>query len=125
MRQCAAFHGVWPGTLSRLVNCDQGYVGRGRVLTEFSEAEEKRLVAHIVKLLKLGFGLTTFELMNIMQELMTELRAANPKRKCKWDENMPPYHFAQSFIKRNNLAIRSTSEINKARSCVSKEALRL
>ena len=80
MRQCAAFHGVWAGTLSRLVNCDQGYVGRGRVLTEFSEAEEKRLLAHIVKLLKLGFGLTIYELMYMMQELMTELRAANPKR---------------------------------------------
>ena len=53
-------------------------------------------MAHIVKLLKLGFGVTSDELMNIMQELMTELRAANPKRKCKWDENLPPYHFAQS-----------------------------
>ena len=28
---------------------------------------------------------------------MTELRAANPKRKCKWDENMPPCHFARSY----------------------------
>ena len=62
MKLLAAFHGVWPGTLSKLVNRDQVYVGRGRVLTEFSEAEEKRLVTHIFKLLKLGFGLTTDEL---------------------------------------------------------------
>ena len=54
---------------SGLVHCQdqsieksKNYVGRGRVLTEFSEAEEKRLVTHIFKLLKLGFGLTTDEL---------------------------------------------------------------
>ena len=82
-------------------------------------------MAHIVRLMQLGFGVTTDELMLIMQELMTELRAANPNRKTKWEENMPPYHFATNFVNRNNLAIRSTSEVNKARSCVSPEDLKL
>ena len=109
----------------RLVNDEKEYVGRGRVLNEFSEAEEKRLVAHIVRLMQLGFGVTTDELMLIMQELMTELRAANPKRQTKWEENMPPYHFVHNFVVRNNLALRSTSEVNKARSYVSPESLRM
>ena len=84
-------------------------------------------MTYIQHQVKFGFGLSFFELIRVIQELAEGLKAANPKRKFpeKWDKLLPENYFVYNFAKRHLLTIRSTMELNKARSILSPEDLEL
>ena len=127
INKCAQAHGVPASTLRDLLRSGQDYKGPGRTLTIFTEEEEKKIVKYIRHQCKYGFGLSFFELQRVIEELSEGLKAANPKRKfpASWDKFMPEKHFVYNFAKRHLLTIRSTMELNKARSIVSQEDLEL
>ena len=72
---------------------------------------------------KFGFGLSFFELMRVIEELAEGLNAA--KFQESWDRFLPEKYFVYHFAKRHLLTLRSTMELNKARSILSPEDLEL
>ena len=124
---CAKFHGVASRTLHTLHSTGQEYKGSGRKLTVFSEEEEKKIATYIRHQAKYGFGLSYFELQRTIQELAEGLKASNPTRKFPeaWSQFLPDKTFVHNFARRHLLTLRSTMELNKARSIVSIEDLGL
>ena len=125
INSCAKAHGVPASTLGDLHRSGQEYKGPGRRVTVFTEDEEKKIVTYIRHQVKFGFGLSFFELMRVIEELAEGLKAANPKRKFpeSWDKFLPEKYFVYNFAKRHLLTLRSTMELNKARSILSPEDL--
>ena len=127
INKCAQAHGVPSSTLRDLYRSGQDYQGPGRRVTIFTEEEEKKIVNYIRHQCKYGFGLSFFELRRVIEELAEGLKAANPKRKFpeSWEELLPEKYFVYNFAKRHLLTIRSTMELNRARSIVTREDLEL
>ena len=124
-RSCAKHYGLSHSALSRMIKNGTEYCTQGRKLSEFTEEEELRICQHITKMLELGFGLTTSELLPLFQELMSSLLEADKNRTTKWKDNMPPYNFVYNFTLRHCLVLRSSMEISKARSIITPESLKL
>ena len=124
---CAKAHGLSARTLLHLHTTGQDYKGAGRTLTIFTEDEEKKIASYIRHQCKYGFGLSFFELQRTIQELAEGLQKANPKRKFPeaWSEFLPDRWFVYNFATRHLLTLRSTMELNKARSIVTREDLEL
>ena len=96
-------------------------------MTVFSEDEEKKIADYIRHQSKYGFGLSFFELQRTVQELAEGLGSANPARVFpeSWSKFLPEKHFVYNFARRHLLTLRSTMELNQARSMVSEEYLGL
>ena len=124
---CAKAHGLAARTLLKLHTTGQDYKGAGRTLTVFTEDEEKKIATYIKHQCKYGFGLSYFELQRTIQELAEGLSAANPTRKFPetWSTFLPDKWFVYNFATRHHLTLRSTMELNKARSIVTREDLEL
>ena len=122
---CSKKHKVDNKTLTKLYNTGQNFQGKGKVLTVFSKEEEKKICNHICQKLKLGYSLTFFELRFLIQEALIRICQANPERTSPWAEenHFPHGKFVYNFAERNNLVLRSTMELSKARSMLSIEGL--
>ena len=61
-------------------------------------------------------ALTSFNC-SVMQELANTLQAPNPDREfpSSWESNYPQESFVRRFIKQNNLVMRRTNALSKAR----------
>ena len=124
---CAKAHGLSDRTLQHLYKTGQDYRGAGKTLTVFTEDEEMKIATYIRHQCKFGFGLSYFELQRTIQELAEGLSAANPHRKFPeaWAKFLPEKWFVYNFAKRHLLTLRSTMELNKARSIITREDLEL
>ena len=122
---CAKKHNVSKTTLISLVKSGETFKGRGNVLTVLSKEEENKLCNLIIQKLKLGYSLTFFELRHLIQEALIRLCKANPARTSPWENenHFPNGNFVYNFAARNNLVLRSTMELSKARSMLSLEGL--
>ena len=122
---CAKKHKVNKTSLIKYVKFGESFKGRGKSLTVLNKDEEKKICEHIIQLLKLGYSLTFFELRNLIQEALIKLCQANPDRTSPWEEvnHFPEGNFVYSFAARNDLVLRSTMELSKARSMLSTEGL--
>ena len=120
---CAKRHKVNNHTLKKLLDSGETFKGSGRVLTVLHKEEEKKISDHIVQRLKLGYSLTFYELRYLIQEALIKLCQANPDRTSPWENHFPHDNFVHNFAERNNLVLRSTMELSKARSMLSFEAL--
>ena len=120
---CAKKHKVNNHTLKKLLDSGETFKGSGRVLTVLHKEEEKKISDHIVQRLKLGYSLTFYELRYLIQEALIKLCQANPDRTSPWENHFPHDNFVHNFAERNNLVLRSTMELSKARSMLSFEAL--
>ena len=120
---CAKKHKVNNHTLKKLLDSGEAFKGSGRVLTVLHKEEEKKISDHIVQRLKLGYSLTFYELRYLIQEALIKLCQANPDRTSPWENHFPHDNFVHNFAERNNLVLRSTMELSKARSMLSLEAL--
>ena len=123
---CAKKHKVNKTSLIKYAKSGESFKGRGgKCLTVLYKDEEKKICEHIIHLLKLGYSLTFFELRNLIQEALIKLCQANPDRTSPWvEENHFPHdNFVYNFAARNDLVLRSTMELSKARSMLSLESL--
>ena len=123
---CAKKHKVNKTSLIKYAKSGESFKGRGgKCLTVLYKDEEKKICEHIIHLLKLGYSLTFFELRNLIQEALIKLCQANPDRTSPWvEENHFPHdNFVYNFAARNDLVLRSTMELSKARSMLSLEGL--
>ena len=120
---CAKKHNVNKSTLMRLVKSGETFKGSGKVLTVLSKEEETKMCNFIIRKLKLGYSLTFHELRYLIQEALIRLCQANPKRTSPWKNHFPDGNFVYNMAERNNLVLRSTMELTKARSMLSLEGL--
>ena len=122
---CAKKHKVNKTSLIKYFKFGESFKGRGKSLTVLNKDEEKKICEHIIQLLKLGYSLTFFELRNLIQEALIKLCQANSDRTSPWEEvnHFPEGNFVYSFAARNDLVLRSTMELSKARSMLSIEGL--
>ena len=124
---CAKAHGLVARTLLKLHTTGQDYKGAGRKLTVFTEDEENKISSYVRHQCKYGFGLSFFELQRTIQELAEGLSVANRTRKFPeaWSKFLPDKWFVYNFATRHLLTLRSTMELNKARSIVTRQDLEL
>ena len=122
---CAKKHKVNKTSLINYFKFGESFKGRGKGLTVLNKEEEKKICDHIIHLVKLGYSLTFFELRKLIQEALIKLCQANPERTSPWKEvnHFPVDSFVYNFAARNNLVLRSTMELSKARSMLSLEGL--
>ena len=127
VNSCAKAHGIPARTLYTLHSTGQDYRGSGKALTVFTKEEEEKIATYIRHQVKYGFGLSYFELQRTIQELAEGLSKSNPRRKFPetWSKLLPEKYFVYNFAMRHLLTLRSTMELNKARSIVSREDLEL
>ena len=125
MNACSKKHQVSYNTLKKLFNSGETFKGHGKVLTVLSKEEETKICDLIIRKLKLGYSLTFYELRYLIQEALIRLCRANPERTSPWEgENHFPHgNFVYNFAARNNLVLRSTMELSRARSMLSEEGL--
>ena len=114
---CATHYGVCHSTLGYLIKYDKEYVGGGRTSSVFTQEEESNLVQFVSNRLSVGCGMDFCQLSLIIQELANALKASNPDREfpSSWESNFPHKSYVRRFIKRNNLVLRRTMPLSRAR----------
>ena len=118
--------GIPRTTLSNRLNGTYKNIGRGRRSSVFTDNEEKEIADAVDVRQGLGAGLDYPQLASFLQECLKELLEANPGRSSKFEDTdqLPNYDFCWRFVRRNNLVLRTTSELSKTRELLTEAEVR-
>ena len=100
----------------------------GRKLTVLTAEEERNIAKFVNEQCEIAYGLTSYDMKQLIQEVLINVTQANPHRADAipkhWVDMYPDDNFVHNFAHRNNLVQRCTGEVSKARSIISPESLR-
>ena len=115
LRKCAVFYKVPKSTLHDLYVGSSDYQGGGRRIKALTSEEEARIVEHVKWRASIGCGVNWRQLQCLVQEVFLGMMIANPDRETGYEETgqLPNIMFVRRLAQRNNLSLRSTSEISK------------
>jgi len=125
VRKAAQTYGIKKSTLSRHVKNKPAKRLRGRPLTVFTKSEEEKIVQVVKLRCSLGLGCTIPQVATLIEESLNELQAANPNRIPPFENNRPSYKWTWAWARRQNLVLRTGSELTSAREKVSEADLAL
>ena len=117
VNSCASAYNISRKTLGRMIESNRDFIGGGRKSRIFTTEEEAKLVSFVSHRMSLGCGLDFSQLSLVIQELAIAVKSSNKDREfpSTWEELFPPQPYVRTFIRRNNLVLRSTLNLNLAR----------
>ena len=117
VNSCASAYNISRKTLGRMIESNRDFIGGGRKSGIFTTEEEAKLVSFVSHRMSLGCGLDFSQLSLVIQELAIAVKSSNKDREfpSTWEELFPPQSYVRTFIRRNNLVLRSTLNLNLAR----------
>ena len=122
LKACAKHHGVKYKTLhAGLVQREGTFQGQGRSLKVLQPKEEQMIVKHVLYKASVGYGDSWETLRFLLQELLTKIKVANPKRITGLEDQgqLPSKTWVRRFAHRHSLSLRKCSIISKGRAVIS------
>ena len=117
LRKCAEHYKIPKSTLHDLVVGASEFKGSGKKLHCLTPIEESKIVNHVKWRASIGCGLDWRQWQSIIQEVLLEVKEANPERITGYENTgqLPNIMFVRRLAERHNLTLRRTSEISKGR----------
>ena len=112
-RQAARVHGIWPGTLSKLMKSESSeYIGRGMKLKMFTPQEDKRMKKILLEKNNGSYTVDMSLVKQIVDQEIELIKINEPHRKF----DMKYYHLT-NFVNRHNFKLKKKPDIVRLFEC--------
>ena len=91
------------------------FAGKFKRTKELTHDEEAKVAAHIKQRLRLGCGMTRFQVIDVIQECIEDSIKENPGRTSRWAHlgHRPNRDFVRRFLLRHRITARRSMPLHK------------